>query len=747
MQAKNIFRQSESFASIGKEYAVNISNKSKKKGISKKITSFGAMGFLTIIILFFAIIFGTGNLIPTTISDRLVEETDMQYADAVESKKLVFQQALYNGNIPKNTADILESNGVHVGYLNTANEFIPSNSADVPLVLKTDNQIITADDFIDEVSSNINLYNAFNNATYSRAAYYYDDAAMDVFKEIGTNRNNYTSDSDFNDVMSEKIDNHSINISETNRYQKNRRNSETGEIETYYEYETSNTINNSNTDTSNYLENIANNNFGSSSEEATISAAQSLSVADTISKEQRSSLFFVTFMENISKMKAGDGSESKINESMNYLFENSENEIVNVKNGNIIKVSGSAMDSPSLYAILSGNQVNSDAVNNYASDRIIKTINNQYEENSGEDNDLIMASVATNKNASISKMMNYKISTASAETLNTVSQTVSSSLINNSFSNIKGINAGEFLVEGAINLGKRLAKASGGTMGDENSVSQYIKLNSDILAMDASVDRMNRSPFDITSKNTFLGSIIYNFALSIHNYNNKSILNGIKVFSVSTNRSILSLLPSSFADSAQGYLNNTGDCETYRKIGAVGSVQCSEIITFDTSTLNDPFYDSGFISFVENNTTLNESGVRTINDNSKLAEFILYNNERITPNGIMDGGIINSLSNKESSIPYVSDLASSFSNYYSFVTEEDKNIASGAAFVNSSSNLEWNEYKYAQRYVSLARATEALRKYSDDDTAYTNIKYFEGNNNPVIAFLKENAKLAKYSQH
>ena len=92
MSAEELLRNSELSATSGNEFVANISKtKNKKKGITKKIASFGAMAFLTIAILFFALFFGLGNLIPSTISERLVEETDVQYADAVESKKIVFQ--------------------------------------------------------------------------------------------------------------------------------------------------------------------------------------------------------------------------------------------------------------------------------------------------------------------------------------------------------------------------------------------------------------------------------------------------------------------------------------------------------------------------------------------------------------------------------------------------------------------------------------------------------------------------------
>ena len=77
--------------------------------------------------------------------------------------------------------------------------------------------------------------------------------------------------------------------------------------------------------------------------------------------------------------------------------------------------------------------------------------------------------------------------------------------------------------------------------------------------------------------------------------------------------------------------------------------------------------------------------------------------------------------------------------------ENNKRIASGAAFVNSTSNDDWNEYKYAQRYVSLARATAALRQYDGDATAYTNMKYFEGTENPVVAFINKYNNIANNS--
>ena len=74
--------------------------------------------------------------------------------------------------------------------------------------------------------------------------------------------------------------------------------------------------------------------------------------------------------------------------------------------------------------------------------------------------------------------------------------------------------------------------------------------------------------------------------------------------------------------------------------------------------------------------------------------------------------------------------------------DSERRIASGAAFVNSDSNADWEIYKYAQRYVSLARAANVLRQFDGENTSYVNLKYFEGEESPVVAFLNEYRNLA-----
>lgn len=734
MSAEELLRSTEKSALTNTQHISSVSGKGAKIKSRKKLASWGATGLIVAMVAVAAIIFSSGNLIPAKIQERLIEETDVQYADMVASKMLAFQQALYQGDIPDDTAENLKVDGISVGYMD-GGEFIEDNKSGVSSVLNTGNEIITADDFITKVYEDINIYNAINDATYGRAAGYYDEEAYKIIEEIGTSRNNYSRDTSIAEVMDKRMGEGSdVRVNSVSLVEETEEDPDTGETITTYQYEENGPAARSGNEAEEFVESVRTKITAADITESTLESADSLKVADTISKEQRSSLFYLLFMENVSKMKAGDGNESQINEAMNYLYKTSETEVVDVRTGEVIKMSGTALDSPSLYAVLAGSDnLNMEMVGNYSSDRILKTTENQIGINNGSADIIIDTVTSTDDKTkgSVGRFIYDDTATGSAEILNKVTPTVNASLVENSYSTLEGINAGELLVEGAVNVGKRLAKASGATAGSEAAAAAYGRLNAKILALEAKSDRMKRSPFDITSRNTFLGSIVYNFAVAGSRFS--GMFSKINTFSAAVGQATISLISSTYADGDVKYLDKIGDCETYATIGAVGSAQCSEIAVFDTSTLNNPFGNPDFINFVEENTTLDDNGVRTINDGSDLARFIIYNDERKTPLGVTDGGILDSLSNESGSVPFISSILSLIEIFFG-ADEEDMRIATGEAFVNSEDNADWKTYKYAQRYISLARATAILKQYSSDSTAYNSMKYFEGSENPVVAY-------------
>ena len=317
MSAEELLKANERSAvenELGEQFVSRVAGKNGKKHSRKSI---GAIALIALMLAIAAIFVSLGNFIPAAISERLIEATDIQYADAVESKFLVLQQALQNGDLPENTVKRLEGQGVKV-----------EGSS---LVFK--GKSIGAGDLINELHSNVAFYDAVTSATYDRAAYFYDAPAEEVFRKIGTSRDNYTRSSEFDQVMSKLVGKGSdVNVSNVGLVEK-----VDEEGKTYKEYEVIGGTAHSGSSAEDFVRTVAENNINEDGFSATMDAATALNNADIMTKEQKSAIFFMSFMENISKMKAGDGSDSKINEAMNYLFKEQESSITDVKTGQKIR--------------------------------------------------------------------------------------------------------------------------------------------------------------------------------------------------------------------------------------------------------------------------------------------------------------------------------------------------------------------------------------------------------------------------
>ncbi len=737
MSAEEVLRLSDEAALYNNQATSFTSGKNKSAKKTKffsKARSFRAMGLVLIAALIGIFVVSSGQYIPASIPDKILKKTNFQYADSVRSNMLIFQQSLENGEIAEDKVEILKENNILVGYLDNEDNFIESNKNSGGLSLKSGNRIIPAKDFVTDIIdyNDTELYGAFKEAIYDESIGFFDESAEKVFQEIGTTRNNFTRDSDFEEVINSALGEGSdyrlntISLTEKTRY-----NEETGKTETYLAYEKNGEDAISNTKAEVLINEVSSKNASNNTKNATLNSADALTVADTMSKKQRSSLFYALVMENISKMKAGDGNDAKVNEVMNFLYKKAETKVVDVKTGEVKIVEGSPLDSPSLYALLADKKVNTEEAGNYSNERILKTVENQLGvSNASSVTNGTVAATGEKRQGSIGRLINEKVEEASTAILQLVSPTIESSLGNNSSEDLKGIAAGELLVEGAVNVGIELANESGATGGDAEAVNSYANMNTTILALDAKVDRINKNPLDMTSKNTFLGSIVHNIIANLQSNNilgfiigNIASINNTKVFA---------------DDNQTGFLGSYGECEKLSELyGAVGTAQCDVIPTFDTSTLDDPFNNPEFIQFVEQNTTLNSSGERVVKADSILKEFIDGRNKK-TPLGVKDGEILETRVNGSSSGSNLEKMIEASEN----ASEEDIDIATGKAFINSTSNPKWKEYKYAQRYISLARAADAQKLYAKDQSTYVSLKFFEGYKNPITTLLDNDISIA-----
>ena len=174
-----------------------------------------------------------------------------------------------------------------------------------------------------------------------------------------------------------------------------------------------------------------------------------------------------------------------------------------------------------------------------------------------------------------------------------------------------GLDRGSCAALGANSfLGGNFKEAGGGTPGTREMFGNFYDAQQTALAYEAELDRSSKSPFDLTSPNTFLGSIV---AKAMPYISQLSSVSGImssvgSIFS----QSLSKLLPSASAIDKTSYMDNIiGNCPALESIGAVGDIYCKPLIMSDISTTSyDPEEQT-------NNLFCNSSGWYQVGDQWK----------------------------------------------------------------------------------------------------------------------------------
>lgn len=181
---------------------------------------------------------------------------------------------------------------------------------------------------------------------------------------------------------------------------------------------------------------------------------------------------------------------------------------------------------------------------------------------------------------------------------------------------------GEALVSAGERIFNEKAKSAGQVIGDESALLASYRANQEILAEEAEYDRATKSPLDITSKNTFLGSIAHSLIPFATSQESISLTSTAQNLGSLISNSVSSLLPTSQAISEAQVVR--GDCVLSNNIGAVSNEHCNNYYNSDlelsktsaTNILNQVarlrYDENGYVirSKVEKNTL----GVRSYVD-------------------------------------------------------------------------------------------------------------------------------------
>lgn len=310
-----------------------------------------------------------------------------------------------------------------------------------------------------------------------------------------------------------------------------------------------------------------------------------------------------------------------------------------------------------------------------------------------------------------------------------------------------GEDLGNSLVSGASMYMGRNHQYSGGSVADKKGYLAYLNEQDAVLAEKAQYERENLSPFDLSSQNTMMGSI-YNKLIPIA-AQTATITGGIKNVLGVVGSSFKSLLPAASAasnaitvDEIATYTSE--NCKDIDSIGGLADEFCNPLFITDVATIEeDPaqvIYDVDMNSGAFGDNFEDSDGdTPVIKEDSPLAKYIVYCDERESPFGIVDQNISNAVQDLTtnssigdglvSSVPVVGGIIDGINSSkallnYSYISGEAcvTNNTAGTASVPS-----WDTAKNYQRFIEDQRLAESMGLIEKSAVATYLDKYYEKN--------------------
>lgn len=248
------------------------------------------------------------------------------------------------------------------------------------------------------------------------------------------------------------------------------------------------------------------------------------------------------------------------------------------------------------------------------------------------------------------------IATILAGVVAVIVPTVANALQRDLISDLGGEALGNALASGGNMYQGNVHRANGGSLATRDKYTQFAVAQQQVIADDARLERQSLSPFDMTSKNTFMGSI----ATQLMKYAGSSTIMGALTSSTSVmNSSLVGLTSTASAVSIADNLPTEDEyektCPYLASIGAVGDAFCNPYMITDMSTIDDdpadvinvladPNGDGNTSDGMFEDQETSDGNV-VIDKKSDLAKYIVYCDNRTSGFGVADTDIAGNVAN------------------------------------------------------------------------------------------------------
>lgn len=549
-----------------------------------------------------------------------------------------------NGEVAAAYAEALASQGIEVGQVTAKGEFVRTNTyiADIDeldevaatgsyyvrgddgeLVFLFDDQIIKAGDFVAAVESNPKMYAAYSEALDISARYYYSDDVDQVYKDMGLSRGAFSSwketanqeenKKNFDETLEKILNNDStlvVNGCEDDKCEKNFSKEVSGED-----------------DAGAVVDAVASETKGSNSSDATNKAAQLLNSAISSGEPYRAASAFMAVEEPIQRARIdGDG---PVSELMNTLNMSSEVTYTDIETGEEVTKRNSIMNTRNFTAAASGGPYSKSEAANFSRDRVLKVTDSENESIIGD------TTVATKWRSKSNIVLNTgNNEQADVDVLSKATDSVSMAMVESNSDQFSSVVGGNRIVEGGSFLSNTINSHVIGAMpSDEATIAKYHHEVEEIIARRAEADRATLSPFDISSKHTFLGSLVYGIASVMLKGSNSTVPSVASKVASLTGNSVAQLLGDVIADGNEDeFTTMAGNCNTVKEAANVeGDLYCTAHNTISTDYMSYTKED-----WVSAGIGVDDSGIIKDGD---MAQFVALGMDREVTVGVKSSDV------------------------------------------------------------------------------------------------------------
>lgn len=711
---QNNFLNSVAGKALNKRGAKSASGNNKSS--KKLLAAGGATAAILVLLIFavFAIIFAVPVVVLATIDYGLQASLGYDETTAIleEQAEHVMVAQLKRGNFNSDFAEDLAKNNIEIGQVTLAGDFVQTNTylanlddpslvaasgemyqnnATGELAIRFEGEVISASDLVEELESNPRLYASFARGTDISARYYYSDEVEKVYKDFGLTRNNFanykqTSDIEENNKQFEDIFNKVIEkVARVglNGY-------DTVCPQTLYDQDgnliclsrTFTDLNDQHSAGESLAQSISSQVYEDNQPKSTRRAVSLLNAAVSANEPYIAAGTFLATEEALNRARIdGDG---PVDPLLNAFSEVNQVKVTNVESGKDEIVKESIFGTRNFLAAVEDEHYLVDNARDYSRDRIMNMTRQAV------DTDTRLG-LKDAKQVGIVVEVRDGIN-ADLGNIRKSSNSLSKTFYEDVYETTKTSIGGNRIVMGGSFLSNSINSHVLGSMSsDEQTIAKYKEEVDKVIARRAEAERATLSPFDVSSKYTFLGSIarkLGNFA--VKNLASNSSTGSYLTSSVSSlfNDSLKTLVSGAvYADDEkkESFLTTYGDCPTANSAANVeGDLYCTTHNTSDTSRMEWTLQD--YINALRD--SLDENG--EVIPKSPLANYIVYGMGRGSTVGVKDIGICETYKDNLSWWKKLwIKLKASISNpksLYDPCTYTDPTVANGSKYTLSNQN-------------------------------------------------------------